>query len=206
MPLPGPGQARVQIRRPRMTVRARRAANWALTAYPWTGTQAVDKVTCGRPGWGYTHPHDTRLEQTVRLLADAATTDHGRPISIHLADQDDMLLIAVLSHTSAVPDDTILADSPPSPARRAAAPTPPTTAGASGPSCPPNAPATASLPRPDHTLPPLQEDEPAGVSMRDGPSDHHDHEADLPERPGLRATCAERCFSRLKQNRALATR
>jgi hypothetical protein len=92
-----------------MTVRARRAANWALTAYPWTGTQAVDKVTSAVRGWGYTHPDDTRLEQTVRLLVDAATADHGRRISIHLADQDDMLLIAVLSHTSAVPDDTILA-------------------------------------------------------------------------------------------------
>ncbi|MFC8008677.1 hypothetical protein [Streptomyces cinereoruber] len=110
LPLPGPGQARLDARRPRMTVRARRAANWALTAYPWTGTQAVRKVTDTVRAWGYPHPDDTQLERTVRLLVDAATADHGRRISIHLADQDDMLLIAVLSHTHAAPDDTILAD------------------------------------------------------------------------------------------------
>ncbi|MFF5639630.1 hypothetical protein [Streptomyces sp. NPDC012825] len=110
LPLPGPGQARLDTRRPRMTLRARRAANWALTAYPWTAAQAVRKVTETVRAWNYPHPDDTQLERTVRLLVDAATADHGRRISIHLADQDDMLLIAVLSHTHAAPDATILAD------------------------------------------------------------------------------------------------
>ncbi|MFC7794634.1 hypothetical protein [Streptomyces cinereoruber] len=110
LPLPGPGQAHLQTRRPRMTVRARRAANWAFTAYPWTAAQAVRKVTETVRAWGYPHPDDHQLEQAVRLLVDAATSDHGRRISVHLADQNDMLLIAVLSHTDATPDDTILAD------------------------------------------------------------------------------------------------
>ncbi|MFE5833710.1 hypothetical protein ACFQ8W_26140 [Streptomyces sp. NPDC056508] len=110
LPLPGPGQARVQTRRPRMTVRNRRVANWALAAYPWTAAQAVTKVTATIRAWGYTHPADDQLQQTVRLLVGAAAADHGRRISVHLADQDGMLLIAVLSHTDTVPDDTVLAD------------------------------------------------------------------------------------------------
>ncbi|MFC8953732.1 hypothetical protein ACFT8P_14030 [Streptomyces sp. NPDC057101] len=110
LPLPGPGQARLQTRRPRMSIRARRAANWALTGYPWVAGQAVGKVTATVRGWGYTHPQDDALERTVRILVDAATADDGRRISVHLADQDDMLLIAVLSHTASEPDETILAD------------------------------------------------------------------------------------------------
>ncbi|MGW4725481.1 hypothetical protein [Streptomyces sp. NPDC004291] len=108
LPLPGPDQARVQTRRPRMTVRARRAANWALTAYPWTAAQVVDKATDTVRAWGYVHPGDENLAATVRLLVGAATADQGRRISVHLADQDDMLLIAVLSHTESEPDETIL--------------------------------------------------------------------------------------------------
>ncbi|MFD9240422.1 hypothetical protein ACFV0D_00495 [Streptomyces sp. NPDC059556] len=108
LPLPGPGQARLQARRPRMTIRARRAANWALTGYPWVAGQAVGKVTETVRAWGYAHPEDGALDKAVRLLVDAAAADDGRRISVHLADQDDMLLIAVLSHSSAEPDETIL--------------------------------------------------------------------------------------------------
>ncbi|MFF8513609.1 hypothetical protein ACF064_36800 [Streptomyces sp. NPDC015492] len=110
LPLPGLRQARLDTRRPRMAIRDRRAANWALQAYPWTGAQAVRKVTETVRAWGYTYPEDDALERTVRLLVDAAAADEGRRISVHVADQDDMLLIVVLSHTSAGPDDTLLSD------------------------------------------------------------------------------------------------
>ncbi|MFB7356018.1 hypothetical protein [Streptomyces gardneri] len=110
LPLPGPRQARLQTRRPRMTIKDRRAANWTLTAYPWTATQAVGKVTETVRTWGYDHPKDDVLEQTVRLLVDAAIVDNGRRISVHLADQDGMILVVVLSHTGTGPDDTILTD------------------------------------------------------------------------------------------------
>lgn len=110
LPLPGPGQARLETRRPRMSIRARRAANWALTGYPWVAGQAVRKVTETVRAWGYAHPQDDALERSVRILVGAATADDGRRISVHLADQDDMLLIAVLSHTRSEPDETILAD------------------------------------------------------------------------------------------------
>ncbi|WP_331717857.1 hypothetical protein OG468_41210 (plasmid) [Streptomyces zaomyceticus] len=46
----------------------------------------------------------------MRLLVDAATADEGRRISVHLADQDGMLLVVVLSHAGTSPDDTILTD------------------------------------------------------------------------------------------------
>ncbi|MFG2840837.1 hypothetical protein ACGFYE_38250 [Streptomyces zaomyceticus] len=110
LPLPGPGQARLETRRPRMAIKDRRVANWALTAYPWTATQTVGKVTDTVRGWGYGHPADDALEQTMRLLVDAAIVDDGRRISVHLADQDGMLLVVVLSHTATSPDDTVLTD------------------------------------------------------------------------------------------------
>ncbi|MFE6104052.1 hypothetical protein ACFVQ4_29410 [Streptomyces laurentii] len=110
LPLPGPQQARLEARRPRMAIRDRRAANWAFTAYPWTGSQAVRKVTETVRSWGFNHPKDDVLKQAVRLLVDAATADEGRRISVHVADQDAMLLVVVLSHTPAGPDDTVLAD------------------------------------------------------------------------------------------------
>ncbi|MFF0478912.1 hypothetical protein [Streptomyces sp. NPDC004284] len=110
LPLPGPQQARLAARRPRMAIKDRRAANWALTAYPWTAAQAVRKVTETVRAWGYAHPEDDVLEQTVRLLVDTATGDEGRRISVHLADQDGMLLVVVLSHVGSDPDDTVLND------------------------------------------------------------------------------------------------
>ncbi|MFJ7990059.1 hypothetical protein [Streptomyces sp. NPDC096351] len=108
LPLPGPGQARLEARRPRLTIRDRRAANWALTGYPWVAAQAVGKVTETVRGWGYVHPDDDALAKAVRLLVGAAAADGGRRISVHLADQDDLLLIAVLSHGSSEPEETIL--------------------------------------------------------------------------------------------------
>ncbi|MFB7592334.1 hypothetical protein [Streptomyces sp. NPDC056169] len=110
LPLPGPGQARLETRRPRMTIKDRRAANWALTGYPWVGGQAVGKVTETVRAWGYAHPQDDVLEKSVRLLVGAAAADDGRRISVHLADQDGMILIAVLSHTGSEPDEAILSD------------------------------------------------------------------------------------------------
>ncbi|MFE5591195.1 hypothetical protein [Streptomyces sp. NPDC056549] len=93
-----------------MAIKDRRAANWALTVYPWTAAQAVGKVTETIRAWGYDHPKDDVLEQSVRLLVDAATVDEGRRISVHVADQSGMLLVVVLSHTHIGPDDSVLTD------------------------------------------------------------------------------------------------
>ncbi|MFE7512639.1 hypothetical protein ACFU8I_15690 [Streptomyces sp. NPDC057540] len=110
LPLPGPPQACLEVRRPRMAIKDRRAANWALTTYPWTAAHAVRKVTETVRAWGYAHPKGDVLAQTVGLLVDAATVDEGRRISVHLADQDRMLLVVVLSHTHTGADDMVLSD------------------------------------------------------------------------------------------------
>ncbi|MFJ5142754.1 hypothetical protein [Streptomyces sp. NPDC088707] len=45
----------------------------------------------------------------MRLIVDAVSADEGWRISIHLADQDDMLLVVVLGHAAASADDAVLA-------------------------------------------------------------------------------------------------
>ncbi|MCZ0983364.1 hypothetical protein O1L60_41755 [Streptomyces diastatochromogenes] len=108
LPLPGPGQARLETRRPRMAVRNRRVSNWVLAADPWAAGKAVRHVTQAVRGWEYSHPRDGHLRETVRLLVDAAVKDAGKRVSVHLADQDGMLLVVVLSHAEAEPDQTVL--------------------------------------------------------------------------------------------------
>lgn len=108
LPLPGPGQAPLEARRPRMAVRNRRVSNWVLGADPWAAGKAVRYVTQAVRGWEYIHPRDGCLEETVRLLVDTAVKDAGKRVSVHLADQDGMLLVVVLSHTAAEPDQSVL--------------------------------------------------------------------------------------------------
>ncbi|MEU4360200.1 hypothetical protein [Streptomyces virginiae] len=91
-----------------MAVRNRRVNNWVLIADPWAAGKAVRHVTATVRGWRYSHPGDHLLEQTVRLLVDTAVKDTGKRISVHLADQDGLLLVVVLSHTGVEPDDTVL--------------------------------------------------------------------------------------------------
>ncbi|MFJ3505541.1 hypothetical protein [Streptomyces sp. NPDC090135] len=108
LPLPGPGQARIETRRPRMAVRNRRVSNWVLAADPWAAGKAVRRVIQTVRGWEYSHPQDECLEETVRLLVSTAVEDAGKRVSVHLADQDGMILVVVLSHTGAEPDQSVL--------------------------------------------------------------------------------------------------
>ncbi|MER5963533.1 hypothetical protein [Streptomyces sp. NPDC002057] len=110
LPLPGPAQARVETRRPRMAVTNRRVSNWAFSADPWAAGKAVRKVTHAVRDWEYSNPQDSFLEETVRLLVDAAVKDAGRRISVHLADQNGMLLVVALSHTATEPPRSRLAE------------------------------------------------------------------------------------------------
>ncbi len=109
LPLPGPRQARVETRRPRMAVRNRRVSNWVFPTDSWAAGKAVRNVTQTVRGWKYSHPRDSLLEECVRLLVDTAVKDAGKRVSVHLADQDGMVLVVVLSHTEAEPDQTMLA-------------------------------------------------------------------------------------------------
>ncbi|WP_371619472.1 hypothetical protein [Streptomyces sp. NBC_00454] len=49
------------------------------------------------------------MGRTVHLLVGAALADEGKRISVHLADQNELLLILVLSHAAAEPETGVLA-------------------------------------------------------------------------------------------------
>lgn len=107
---PGLGESRPLAASTRMEVRNRRVANWALTGDRWAAKKAVEKVTATVRGWGYTRPEDTTVDTVVRLLVGATVADEGKRISVHLADQNDMVLVVVLSHTAADPEGDLLAE------------------------------------------------------------------------------------------------
>lgn len=91
--------APLTARRPvRMSVRNRRAANWTLIADKWAVGKAVRHVTEAARAWGYAYPQDETLAEAVELLVAGVLGDGGRRVSMHLADQDDRLLILALSH------------------------------------------------------------------------------------------------------------
>ncbi|MFE9629703.1 hypothetical protein [Streptomyces sp. NPDC006463] len=107
--LPPPGGRRTAaLARTRMAIRNRRVANWSLTGDRWAAKKAVARVLETVRGWGYTRPEDAPVEQTVALLVGAAVADSGKRISLHVADQEEMLLVVVLSHTAAEPDEDVL--------------------------------------------------------------------------------------------------
>lgn len=92
--------------RVRMTVRNRRAASWTLTADRWAAGKAACRIIGAVRAWGYEHPGDESIGQSVELLVGAAVADGGKRVSVHAADQDDMILIVVLSHRAGpVPED-----------------------------------------------------------------------------------------------------
>ncbi|MFJ9434297.1 hypothetical protein ACIRQY_32205 [Streptomyces sp. NPDC101490] len=92
-----------------MVVRNRRAAAWPFETNRWTAGKASRQVEATVRAWGYPYPVGESLEEAVRLLVAEAVRDDGKRISVHLADQDRRLLVAVLSHNGAEPDDRILA-------------------------------------------------------------------------------------------------
>ncbi|MFE1715904.1 hypothetical protein, partial [Streptomyces sp. NPDC058728] len=92
--------------RVRMTVRNRRAASWTLPADRWAAGKAATRVIGTVRGWGYEHPGHESIGRSVELLVGAAVADGGKRVSVHAADQDDMILIVVLSHRAGpAPDD-----------------------------------------------------------------------------------------------------
>ncbi|MFI5868253.1 hypothetical protein [Streptomyces sp. NPDC051546] len=86
----------------------RRVHNWVLPADRWAAGKATRRVLEAVRSWGYTSPRDTAIEDTVHLLVGATVADQGKRISIHLADQNDLVLVLVLSHTAAEPDEDVL--------------------------------------------------------------------------------------------------
>ncbi|MFI1826159.1 hypothetical protein ACH41E_06830 [Streptomyces sp. NPDC020412] len=55
-------------------------------------------------GWGY-RPAGDSVAAVVTLLVGAAVADGGRRVSVHVADEDAVAAIAVLSHRPCAPGD-----------------------------------------------------------------------------------------------------
>ncbi|MGW8726127.1 hypothetical protein ACWGNF_08880 [Streptomyces sp. NPDC055808] len=98
----------------RAAISNRRAANWALENAPWSpgkaGRHVLDQLDAWhlRPSTGPA----ARLTEITELLTQAALADGGRRVSLHLADQDQQVLVMVLSHTPGrdVTSDALLRD------------------------------------------------------------------------------------------------
>ncbi|MGO4456607.1 hypothetical protein AB4039_04655 [Streptomyces sp. M-16] len=93
---------------PRMVVRNRRTAAHPFRADEWAPTKAVRQVLETVRGWGYPALDVEDLESVVRLLVTAAVADGGKRLSVHLGDQDQKVLVAVLSHATGALDQTVL--------------------------------------------------------------------------------------------------
>ncbi|MFF5563919.1 hypothetical protein ACFY7Z_17735 [Streptomyces sp. NPDC012623] len=92
-----PKSSPVTMARRRMTVVNRRCVNWTLESAPWTVGTARRRVLEQLHTWRHTGV-DRAAGGIVTVLVRAAIADGGRRVSVHLADEDQRLLILVLSH------------------------------------------------------------------------------------------------------------
>ncbi|MFD3698921.1 hypothetical protein ACFWUZ_22730 [Streptomyces sp. NPDC058646] len=87
--------------RMRMAVRNRRTAALTHRSDPWAARKTTAKALSVVRGWGYPRLDAADLEKVVHRLVSTAVADGGRRVSIHLADQDQRILVMVLSHHAA---------------------------------------------------------------------------------------------------------
>ncbi|MFJ8165506.1 hypothetical protein ACIRBY_31940 [Streptomyces sp. NPDC096136] len=96
---------------PRMTVRNRRTAGLTFRSDQWAPSKAAAQAVVTVRAWGYPLLDEGDLEAAVRALVAAAVADRGKRISVHLADQDQKILVVVLSHMPGLDEDlSVLAD------------------------------------------------------------------------------------------------
>lgn len=93
---------------PRMVVRNRRTAAYPFRADEWAPAKAVRQVLETVRGWGYPDLDEDDLERVVRVFVTAAVADGGKRLSVHLGDQEQKVLVAVLSHTTGASDQAVL--------------------------------------------------------------------------------------------------
>ncbi|MFJ5951454.1 hypothetical protein [Streptomyces noursei] len=92
-----------------MAVRNRQVCNFTIVSDRWAANKVAARVVEALRGWGY-QTHEEAVKEVARLLVEAAVADEGRRISVHVADQDAMALVVVLSHRPGLaPDDDVLA-------------------------------------------------------------------------------------------------
>ncbi|MCX5380387.1 hypothetical protein [Streptomyces sp. NBC_00091] len=91
-----------------MVVRNRRTVGLTYRADQWAGKKAGTEALAAVRGWGYASLDPNDLETAVRLLVDAVVKDGGKRISVHLGDQDQKVLVIVLSHLAATASEDAL--------------------------------------------------------------------------------------------------
>ncbi|MFD9355671.1 hypothetical protein [Streptomyces sp. NPDC060031] len=83
--------------RPRMRIRNRRTTALTFRADAWAAGKAAARTLAQVGEWGYAAAQEDLLS-AVRLLVEGAVTGGGKRVSVHLADQDGLILIVALSH------------------------------------------------------------------------------------------------------------
>ncbi|MFD9560189.1 hypothetical protein [Streptomyces sp. NPDC059990] len=97
--------------RPRMEIRNRQTAGLTFRADRWAAQKAAAQVVARVRAWGYGSFDEPDLAAAVSLLVGAAVTDGGKRVSLHLADQDQRILVVALSHRPGLaPEDDVLAE------------------------------------------------------------------------------------------------
>ncbi|MER6393799.1 hypothetical protein ABT236_35775 [Streptomyces sp. NPDC001523] len=101
-------KTQVAVRRPRMVVRNRRTAALTFRADSWAAKKAALQAVEIVRGWDYPALDESDLATVVRRLVTVAVADGGKRVSVHLGDQEQKVLVAVLSHVPGAPDDSVL--------------------------------------------------------------------------------------------------
>ncbi|WP_073907752.1 hypothetical protein [Streptomyces sp. CB00455] len=84
-----------------MEIRNRRTAGLVFRADAWAARKAAAQTAVQVRAWGYAAVGERDLEAAVGLLVETAVADGGKRVSLHLADQDDRILVVALSHRPA---------------------------------------------------------------------------------------------------------
>ncbi len=89
---------------PRLVVTSRRARVLALRADRWAAKKAAAQAALAVAEWGYPLLDEHDFLKTVHSLVDAAVAAGGKRVSVHLADQDDKILVMALNHQASAQD------------------------------------------------------------------------------------------------------
>ncbi|MFK0016324.1 hypothetical protein [Streptomyces sp. NPDC091027] len=89
---------------PRLVVTSRRARVLAFRADQWAARKAAAQAALAVAEWDYPLLDEHDFLKTVHGLVDAAVTAGGKRVSVHLADQDDKILVMALNHQTGEQD------------------------------------------------------------------------------------------------------
>ncbi|MFD7788501.1 hypothetical protein ACFV4Q_36255 [Streptomyces nojiriensis] len=90
---------------PRLVVTSRRAKVLAFRSDQWAARKAAGQAALAVAGWDYPLLDEHDFLKTVHGLVHTAVAGGGKRVSVHLADQDDKILIMVLNHQTGEQDD-----------------------------------------------------------------------------------------------------